>query len=50
MLVWIASLYANIKTDWGTAEATDNREVMKALKELKEAVARVEKRLDETAQ
>lgn len=39
-LVWIASLYANIASDWSSAEAADNREVLKILH-------RIEKRLDE---
>lgn len=31
-LVWIASVYANGKTDWGTAEAADDTEVLEELK------------------
>lgn len=34
--VTIASVYANVKTDWGTAEAADNREVLRGIRELKE--------------
>lgn len=34
--VTIASIYANVKTDWGTAEAADQREVLKLLKEIKQ--------------
>lgn len=31
VLVWIASVYANSLTDWGAAEAADDRTVMDAL-------------------
>lgn len=31
VLVWIASLYANVSTDWGTGEAADDREVVERL-------------------
>lgn len=37
-LVWIASVYANAKTDWSTAEAADDRELKALLAELLEAV------------
>lgn len=30
-LVWIASVYANVKTDLGAAEAADDRKVLKEL-------------------
>lgn len=36
--VTVASIYANVKTDWGTAEAADNREVLKAIAELRREV------------
>jgi hypothetical protein len=36
--VWLASVYANAKTDWSTAAAEDNSEVMAALAELREEV------------
>lgn len=36
--VTIASIYANVKTDWGTAEAADNAEVLKAIAELRKEV------------
>ena len=35
VLVWIASLYANVSTDWGNGEAADNTEVIDAIKELR---------------
>lgn len=35
MLVWIASLYANISTDWGNGEAADDREVVNRLDQIK---------------
>lgn len=34
-VVWTASLYANIMTDWGAAEAADEHEVMDELAEIK---------------
>lgn len=30
-LVWAASVYANVKSDWGAAEASDNTEILKRL-------------------
>lgn len=48
VLVWIASLYANISTDLGTAEASDNRELIGLLEEIRdqntEILARLPKR------
>ena len=37
-LVWIASVYANIKTDIGAAEAADDRPVLAAVAELRAEV------------
>lgn len=39
ILVWVASLYANVSTDWGNGEAADNRE-------LREPLERIEAKLD----
>ncbi len=39
VLVWIASLYANVSTDWGNAEAADDRAVL-------ERLDRIEQKLD----
>jgi hypothetical protein len=36
--VTIASIYANVKTDWGTAEAADDRTVLDAIDQLRKAV------------
>ncbi len=33
-VVWIASLYANIVSDWTAAEAADNREIIEAIRRL----------------
>lgn len=33
-LVLIASLYANVVSDWGAAEAADNREVLRRIASL----------------
>ncbi len=30
-LVWFASVYANVMTDWGAGEAADDREVIERL-------------------
>lgn len=31
VLIWIASVYANVKSDWGVAEAADDTKIMSAL-------------------
>lgn len=36
--VTIASIYANVKTDWGAGEAADNTEVLEAIAELRKEV------------
>lgn len=36
--VTVASIYANVKTDWGTAEAADDSRVLDAIAELREEV------------
>lgn len=36
--VWIASVYANAKTDWSTAAAQDDGPVLQAIAELREEV------------
>lgn len=33
-LVWAASLYANIVSDWGAAEAADDREIVSRLRRI----------------
>jgi hypothetical protein len=38
VLVWLASVYANVKTDWGTAAAENNEEVLRAIAELTKEV------------
>ncbi len=38
MLVWIASLYANVVSDWGAAEAANNTEVLEAIAQLRKEV------------
>lgn len=35
VLVWIASVYANVKSGWSAAEAADNREVLAELREIR---------------
>lgn len=39
--VTIASIYANVKTDWGTAEAADNSEVLKEVRQLKALITKL---------
>lgn len=46
LLVWIASLYANIGTDLGSAEAADNRELIERLDRLEETQRRILELLD----
>lgn len=36
--VTVASIYANVKTDWGTAAAEDDSRVLEAITELREEV------------
>jgi hypothetical protein len=36
VLVWLASLYANIVSDWGAAEAADDREVLERLQSIEQ--------------
>lgn len=36
--VWIASVYANAKTDWSTAAAQNDEAVLRAIAELREEV------------
>lgn len=39
-LVWAASLYANIVSDWTAAEASDDRDVIARLERIEAAVRR----------
>ena len=41
-LVWLASVYANAKTDWGTAEAADDSKVLKRFDQQDERLDRIE--------
>lgn len=45
VLVWIASLYANVATDWGNGEAADNRELVQLLTEVRDQNAEILARL-----
>lgn len=38
VLVWIASLYANISTDWGAAEAADDTDLRREIEQLRMSV------------
>lgn len=35
-LIWVASVYANVKSDWGAAEAADDRRVIERLDRIEE--------------
>lgn len=48
VLVWIASLYANVSTDWGNGEAADNRELLDRLDRQDETLREILARLPET--
>jgi hypothetical protein len=48
-LVWFASLYANVVTDWGAAEAADDRRVLARLEEMDERLQRIEAALAKEA-
>lgn len=39
-LVWIASVYANTKTDWGAAEAADDHAVLERLDRIERLLLR----------
>jgi hypothetical protein len=41
-LLWFASVYANVKSDVGAAEAADNGEIMSMLREMNERLKRLE--------
>lgn len=41
-LLWFASVYANVKSDVGAAEAADNGEVMQLLREMNARLKRLE--------
>jgi hypothetical protein len=45
VLVWIASLYANIGTDLGSAEAADDRELIDRLDRLEQGQREILRRL-----
>jgi hypothetical protein len=36
--VWIASVYANAKTDWSTAAAQDNSELLAEIRKLRKVI------------
>jgi hypothetical protein len=46
-LVIIASLYANIKSDWGAAEAADDRQVLECLRQVLERLDELEQKIDQ---
>lgn len=45
VLVWVASLYANIATDWGNGEAADDRDLVCLLEEIRDQNAEILARL-----
>lgn len=46
VLVWLASVYANVKSDWTAAEAADDRRVLDAVAALGRRLDRIEAALD----
>jgi len=38
-IVWVASVYANVVSDWGASEAADDREIVDGIKGLAEQAA-----------
>lgn len=47
VLVWIASVYANTVSDWGAAEAADNREVLDELAAIRQSQKALHQQLAE---
>lgn len=47
VLVWIASVYANVFTDWGAAEAADDRRVLDGLTAIRAENQQLREQLDE---
>lgn len=45
-LVWIASLYANVVSDWGAAEAADDRKVTELINEVRAVQQAMQEQLD----
>ena len=43
---WVASVYANIKSDWATAEAVDDREIIQQLKDIKSQLETLTAKID----
>ncbi len=51
--VWfvvVASVYANVKADWSTAEAADTRDLMARFKHIEQNQERIEEKLDRILQ
>lgn len=44
-LVWAASVYANVKSDWGAAEAADDAQLLKRLDEVMAKLEKIEAKL-----
>ncbi len=49
-LVWLASVYANVKTDIGTAEAADDRAVCERLERVEAQQQSIEAKIDRLLQ
>lgn len=45
-VVWMASVYANVFTDWGAGEAADNSEILQRLDKMEDTHARRLDRLE----
>lgn len=44
VLVWVASLYANVASDWSASEAADDSAVLEALQRVEQRLERLENR------
>jgi hypothetical protein len=46
-LVWLASIYANVVSDWGAGEAADDEDVIKRLSQIEQALQKILATLEE---
>lgn len=47
LFVIVASIYANVKSDWGAAEAADDQAVMGCLERIEQRLTRIERHLEQ---
>jgi hypothetical protein len=46
-LVWLASIYANVVSDWGAGEAADDEDVIKRLGQIEQTLQKILSTLEE---